>query len=74
MGLVEIEDAETGERRMLDTSSPAVRSRYRNAWAERAAAFQSFCSGAGIDHIPITVGEDYVRPLVRFFSARERRL
>ena len=74
IGLVELEDAETGQRFLLDTGSPTVRSAYRSAWVGRASVFQSFCAGAGIDHIPIMVDEDYVRSLVRFFTARERRL
>jgi uncharacterized protein (DUF58 family) len=74
VGLVEIEDAETGRRRLLDTSNPAVRKEYQAAYSSKAASFQSFCSGSGIESIPLTAGEDYVRPLARFFAAREKRL
>ncbi len=73
-GLVEMEDAERGERLLVDTASARVRSAFARAWAERAAAFQRFCAGSGIDHIPLSAGQDFLRPLVRFFLARERRL
>jgi len=73
VGFVELEDAETGERVLLDTDSSTVRREYRTVWAEKANALQSLCMSAGIDHIGITAGEDYVRPLARFFRERERR-
>ena len=71
--MVELEDAETGERRIVDTSSPVVRAAYAKAWQDRERALIDLCTEAGIDRIPLTVGEDYVGPLGRFFLARERR-
>ena len=73
VGFVELEDAETGKRFLLDTDSRTVRSVYQAVWTEKAEALRSLCMSAGIDHIWITAGEDYVRPLVRFFLERERR-
>jgi len=73
IGLVEMEDAETGERRLVDTASSAVRGAYARAWRDRERALASLCTEAGIDRIPLTVGADYVGPLGRFFMAREQR-
>src|SRR5262245_59294485 len=38
VGLLELEDAESGERRLVDTSSPVVRSAFRAAAEQRRAA------------------------------------
>jgi len=74
VGLVELEDAETSERILVDTASPEARKAYEKVWKQHAAALQKFCTSSGIDHIPITVGEDYVRPLALFFMERENRM
>jgi uncharacterized protein (DUF58 family) len=74
VGLVSFEDAETGGPVLVDTTSPAVRAAFQAAQAERERALKELFVSAGIDHIPITVGEDHVSSLSHFFMARERRL
>ena len=74
VGLIELEDAETGQRVLVDSGSPQVRRAWEQAGGQARAALSRLCSGAGIDLIPITMGEDPARILVRFFQARERRL
>jgi len=74
VGLIELEDAESGSRLLVDSGSREVRRAYEQAGAQARAALSRLCSGAGIDLIPITVGEDPARILVRFFLARERRM
>jgi len=73
-GLIELEDAETGERLLVDTGNAKVRRRYETLARERedklAASFRSMA----IDQIPVVTGEDYVRDLVKFFRIRERRI
>jgi uncharacterized protein (DUF58 family) len=74
VGLIELEDAETGERLLVDSSSPEVRRAWEQAGGEAREALTRLCHGAGIDLIPITLAEEPARILVRFFLARERRL
>ncbi len=74
VGLIELEDAETGERVLVDSGSPEVRRAWEQAGGQARAALSRLCLGAGIDLIPLTLGEDPARILVRFFLARERRL
>jgi uncharacterized protein (DUF58 family) len=73
VGLLELEDPETGERVVVDTASAAFRERYRESAragrGERARAFRRL----GVDAISVTTGADYVAPLERFFRMRERR-
>ncbi len=72
-GLVAVEDPETGERGVVDSSSAAV----RRAYAEAAARFRErlleTVRRAGVDVLELSTGEDYERPLVRFFRERARR-
>jgi uncharacterized protein (DUF58 family) len=74
VGLIELEDAETGKRVVLDTWDREVREAVRNIWGNAASSLKSLCSSAGIDLIEIDTGSDYVRPLTRFFMARMKRM
>ena len=73
VGLIEIEDAETGRMVLVDTSSAAVRSEYERLGRDRAADLDTLFASMDVDHIPINTQEDYVRKLLRFFLAREHR-
>lgn len=69
-GIVHLADAETGAVIEVDTGKASVREAYAarvRAWdAERRKAF----GDASIDEIPLRVGDDYVRALLRFFKQR----
>jgi uncharacterized protein (DUF58 family) len=73
VGLVELEDAETGELIQIDTGSAAFRKNYEGIGAERTGQLKDLFRGMDIDQIEILTGRDYVRDLVRFFRTRERR-
>lgn len=73
VGLLEIEDAETGGRMMIDTSSRRV----REAFAARAAFLDQRLERRwrklGVDHLRISTHESYIRPLAELFRRREQR-
>jgi uncharacterized protein (DUF58 family) len=73
-GWVELEDAETGQRRVVDTGARAVRGRLR-ALAERRREdrYRAF-GAAGVDHVAINTARDYTFALRRAFALRARRL
>jgi uncharacterized protein (DUF58 family) len=73
VGLVELSDPETGRRRVVDTASAAARRRYEAAAQARQQALREQLSRLNIDQIDIQSERDYVRDLIRFFKARERR-
>ena len=73
VGLIEIEDAETGQMVLVDTSSVAVRNQYERLGQDRARSLDRLFASMGVDQIPINTQEDYVRKLLRFFLAREHR-
>ncbi len=72
-GLIELEDAETGELALVDTSDAGFRKRYAALAREREAKLRELFHSAGIDSIPVRNGKDPVRDLVVFFRRRERR-
>jgi len=73
VGLVELADAESGEIITIDTGSARVRAQYEALGRERAEGLRELFNSVGVDHIEVVTDQDYVRGLVRFFRARERR-
>ncbi len=74
VGLLQMEDAETGEQRLIDTASVAVRETYRRRVAERRDQVLQMLRAAGVDLIEVNTAGGHLDALVRFFRLRERRL
>lgn len=74
IGLVEVEDGETGERTLLDFRGRSASDAFRDAAAEVADARRRIFSRSKVDQIRLRTDEDYVEPLIRFFQERQRRL
>lgn len=73
VGLLELEDLETGETMLLDTSVSEIReSVSENVYSERAKLERLFKS-IGVDFIDIYTNKSYIKPLTRFFRLRARR-
>jgi uncharacterized protein (DUF58 family) len=72
-GVIEWEDAESGHRRLLDTSDRATRLAFEEQAARRDAGLRDLFRKHGVDTIELTTGKPYARELVRFFRQRERR-
>ncbi|NNF01074.1 MAG: DUF58 domain-containing protein [Bacteroidia bacterium] len=73
IGLIRIKDAETGEMRIVDTSSKSARRAQHNWWIEKQNKLYEFFAKSGIDHVGLKTGQDYVKPLMGLFKKRERR-
>ena len=72
-GLIEMEDSETGERVLADTSDSNFRKRYEAFGREREESLDRLFKSFGIDRIVIDTSQPYAEPLIRFFRAREKR-
>ena len=72
-GRICIEDPETGEQIILNTSDAAV----RRAYEERIGALQDSLAQMfrrnGVERIPVRTDEDYLPALRAYFRARKRR-
>ncbi len=73
VGLIELEDAETGNRVLVDTSSKRVRSQYAESAARRRNDLRELFRSLSVDQVEVETGEDYVRDLMLLFRRRERR-
>ena len=72
-GLVILEDAESGARRLVDTGSAVFREAVRRDAEARAEALTHELRRVGIDLVAIDATRPVVDPLLRFFRMRERR-
>ncbi|MDE3126324.1 MAG: DUF58 domain-containing protein [Bacteroidota bacterium] len=70
MGLVVVEDPETGEQLWLDTSSKKIRQQYAAQFAKIQQDAKKVFRTAGADLLQIATGQDYVKSLQQFFIQR----
>ncbi|MGH9867147.1 MAG: DUF58 domain-containing protein [Candidatus Polarisedimenticolia bacterium] len=73
VGLMEMEDAETGEVVVVDTSHKALRREYRARALRRLDERRRLFRKLGIDAVELRTDRPYDVPLVRFFEMRARR-
>jgi uncharacterized protein (DUF58 family) len=73
VGLVSIEDPESGKTIVADSASPS----FRNAWsdwnAERSALWASICKKSGTARIDLSTTEDAATVIRSFFKSRKKR-
>jgi uncharacterized protein (DUF58 family) len=72
-GYLNLEDAESGESLIFRGRSEKVRRQYALEAAGRRLAQSQLFKRRGVDMVDIHCGEDYVKPLMKFFRTRERR-
>jgi uncharacterized protein (DUF58 family) len=69
-GLVDLVDAESGTRVLIDSGDREARRRYAAAAQRRAAARREAFRSAGVDEIELDLDADYVQPLAAYFRQR----
>ena len=70
VGIAELQDAETGRKVWVDTSSRAVRDHYAEAWRRRTAATEELLRHYRIDTASVATDGDYVAELIKLFRQR----
>lgn len=73
LGIVAIEDAETGELVELDTRDPTVRQRFHQIAEERATQLRRVFNAEAVDSLSLETDKPYVAGLMAFFKNREHR-
>jgi uncharacterized protein (DUF58 family) len=73
VGLVRLEDAETGQQAVIDTSNRAFREGFAARGRERMAAFTKLCRGSQADLIDAGTDGTHFDGLLAFFRKRDRR-
>ncbi len=73
VGLLHVEDAETGQRRLIDTSDATLRNNYAAYFTANQERFQKDFALAKSDTISISTEEDYIKAMQVFFKRRAKR-
>jgi len=72
IGLIELEDAETGETALFDTRSRKSMDIYRKEREKQRARLDELFRSTGVDEIRVSTESGYVAPIVKFFRKREK--
>ena len=72
VGIIALEDAETGELVELNTARAAVRKSFSELSLERAQRLRSDLRAEGVDTVQLRTDTPYIPPLQRFFKSRGR--
>lgn len=70
VGIIELQDAETGGKVWVDSSSSRVREHYARSWEERNEAINELLRRNRIDTAMISTDGDYVVELIKLFKSR----
>jgi uncharacterized protein (DUF58 family) len=73
LGMLVVQDAETGEQIFVDTHDRAFRKRFTIAAQRREAALRAAFRDAGIDALELSTDDDLVDAIRRFADMRKRR-
>ena len=70
IGLVQLQNPETGAMGWVDTSSSIVRATYEKDYQYFVANFKSYCTHSGTDYLDLRVDRSYTKQLLEFFKRR----
>jgi uncharacterized protein (DUF58 family) len=70
LGMVQMQDGESGEYMLVNTSSKSVRQNYSNFYHEKVAYFKDSFTKSGAGSLDCRVDESYVKKLLGYFKRR----
>ena len=70
VGIMEVQDAETGRKMWIDTSLAALRDHYRGEWERLSRETASVLNRSRVDNVSVATAEDYVKALIKLFNRR----
>lgn len=73
VGLIRVQDLETGHARWVDTSSSRVRKAYDKWWYDRQQRMVTTLRSARVDYTSVATDEDYVVAMMALFKNRGAR-
>ena len=71
VGLMKINDAETGHEMYIDTSSRRVRQAHARYWIEHEDKLRETFSRSNVDWVSVATDEDYVKAMMMLFASRK---
>ena len=72
VGLLQVQDLESGERKWVDTGNALVRKKFQEEFFRVTAYSTEQFRKAGCDLLHVRAGDDYVKVLQRFFLSRNK--
>ena len=73
IGLLTVEDAETGEQLLVDTQDPAFRQRFETMAVEHEQRLRDQLVRAGVDVLELATHDDLLAALLRYVALRRQR-
>ena len=73
IGLLTVEDAETGEQVLVDTQETGFRQRFAACAAAHETALRGQLTSAGVDVLELATSDDLLAALLRFVALRRQR-
>ena len=73
LGMLVVQDAETGEQLFVDTNDRGFRKRFAAAAAKREATLRAAFRESGVDALELSTDDDLVDAIRRFADMRKRR-
>jgi uncharacterized protein (DUF58 family) len=73
LGMLVVQDAETGEQIFVDTHDRGFRQRFAAAAAKREAGLRAAFRQSGIDALELSTDDDLIDAIRRFADMRKRR-
>jgi uncharacterized protein (DUF58 family) len=74
VGMIELEDAESGRTLLADTSYDWVRQDYKRAANIQKEQREKDFRSMSVDYIDIITDQPYIKPITTFFRQRARRM
>ena len=74
IGLIELEDGETGEHIVVDSNSPYVQKIFRESQEKKRRKREDFFKRIDVDELEVTTDKSYVKSLHQLFRRRSRRI
>ena len=73
VGLIQLEDAESGETLLVDTSDDEMTRQYARQFREKRKKRKTYFHSIGIDTIEIYTNRSLTEPIIRYFKMREKK-
>ena len=74
VGLITLQDAETGEVVVVDSKSSRIRQMFQSRGEEERSSQDQLLRSLKIDELELTTGKPYINDLSNFFRMREKKM
>lgn len=72
VGYVEIEDAETGQQRVVNTGSYRFREKYKQESQKREESIANILKASNVERLMLDSTQDYFKKIIEYFGAKSR--